>query len=103
MTEASPLERWAAVPPETQRQVERLARRGRAHPDPEVSATALAWAEVILAAHEVEQEERLPWVERLLGGLFPVEALNDSLHARAERRWARKVIAASGGSASPGR
>lgn len=100
MTDIGPRDRWGSVPPETQREVERLARRSRAHPDPEVSAAALGWAEVILTAHKADQEDELRGIWRVLSVLHPAEALNDWLHEGAERRWARRVIAAGSGPAS---
>ncbi|MET0419095.1 MAG: hypothetical protein ABW022_24035 [Actinoplanes sp.] len=42
------LRNWWRLPDETRREVRRLSRQGRRHPDPEVAWVAWRWAEVVL-------------------------------------------------------
>ncbi len=81
--------------------MERLARRGEAHPDPEIAAMALQWAQLVLSAEPVyARMERSRW---LRVGAFAVEVVSAgfvkdfsrSVHERRTRRLARQIIHAS--------
>src|SRR3954469_17290525 len=52
--ERSPFTEWSSLSNEQRKEVARLAREGRAHPDQEVERIARRWATTIIDAYESE-------------------------------------------------
>lgn len=85
---------WSSVTEADKAEVARLAKQGQPHPDRRVEQAACGWAEVLLGAAEVEHQDR--WWNRLFAPLEPLFGLDDWLERRADTRWARRVLRASG-------
>ena len=88
---------WAAVSDDDRREVSRLARQGKEHPDERVAAAARNWAEVLLVDDAFWGEDRrwrrafaVPGL--LLTGEF---GFSDWVEHRSEQRWASGVLGAS--------
>jgi hypothetical protein len=95
--EDSPWERWAAVPADQRKQVERLARRGHRHPDPFVAEAAEGWARIILDSYDTESRDGgriIGWVFNGILWLTPFGGLIGG-DEWLERRWARTVLRAT--------
>jgi hypothetical protein len=95
-SEDSPWERWAAVPADQRKQVDRMSRRGHRHPDPNVAAAAEGWARVIIDSYDVDHSgggRAFSWVVHGIALLTPFgDLFGDG--EWLERRWARKVLRA---------
>jgi hypothetical protein len=92
----SPWERWAAIPADQRNQVDRLARRGHRHPDPNVAEAAEGWARVIVDSYDVDHSgggRVSGWVVNGIALLTPIGDLFGG-DEWLERRWARKVLRA---------
>lgn len=87
-------EAWYSLTEVERVEVTRLAKQGQAHPDPRVAEAARGWAEVLLGSAEVWRQER--WTNRLSTLFETLHGFDEWLERRADRRWAKRVIAASG-------
>lgn len=81
--------------------MERLARRGKLHPDPEIAALAVQWARLVLSVEPLYARlERSRWlrvcafvVEIVSVGF--VRDFSGSVHERRSRRLAQRIMHAS--------
>ena len=90
---------WSGLTDEERRAVERLAKRGRQHPDQRVAEAARAWAEVLVVDEDFWKEDR--WWRRVFSLpdllLWGDGGFTDWLEHRSEQRWARRVLRARPG------
>lgn len=101
VSEPSAWDEWSSLSAQERVEVARLSRKGKRHPDPRVAASAERWARVILDSAEVDKADRFT-PAGIFGGVVAAAIAvfaalwPDDQFGRewAERRWARRVLAA---------
>jgi hypothetical protein len=100
--EPTPFSEWSSLTSAQHDEVWALARRGKPHPDPAIRRTAQQWAQMILKTRGPKANR----IEPVYMGLFDraaavvckvldVLGTIELVPGPAERRWARRVLAAN--------
>lgn len=78
--------------------MERLARRGEVHPDPEIAALSLRWAQLVLSVPPRHASLNANWLLRAMALVVEVisagwvRSFSESVHERRSRRLAERIV-----------